>query len=404
MTAGRRSFGRVGTFLLIGGLSALILPAVLVQADAAGDRSPFPAELLLRPEAFPNDLERLGGGLGKQVAPFLKEPEIGKGPVFRYVLRFGKDTNNAVALLWDRTNGKLYLDLNHNTDLTDDPAGVFVSPHVGHFTQTFTNVTLPLRTAERPHPAILTLTFASERAATWSQLQVTSRSIWQAKVVSGGAAWQVAVLDSLLDAKGPVPGKFFLLRPWEARTNYVYIEDPRSGLVAFPERLFWLGQAVRLERHFETNNGTPLCRLKLSPQPAPVIELKRSGDYVYYATLRDAHGYTAVLREPGNTIQLPQGRYTLSTVWLKKGDAEAWLLPYKGVVLDATNPTNVCLGGPLTNRVAVARQGRTLNMNYQLVGAGGASYQLMQQDREKPPEFAVYHQGRKVFSGKFAYG
>ena len=58
--------------------------------------------------------------------PFLKEPELSKQGVFRSVLRFGKkDTNNAIALIWDQPKSKLYLDLNRNLDLTDDPAGVF---------------------------------------------------------------------------------------------------------------------------------------------------------------------------------------------------------------------------------------------------------------------------------------
>jgi hypothetical protein len=54
--------------------------------------------------------------------------------------------------------------------------------------------------------------------------------------------------------------------------------------------------------------------------------------------------------------------------------------------------------------VRLTRQGRKLNMDYQLVGADGGSYRLAQQDRSNPPEFTVYHGARKVQSGKFAFG
>ena len=43
-------------------------------------------------------------------------------------------------------------------------------------------------------------------------------------------------------------------------------------------------------------------------------------------------------------------------------------------------------------------------MNYRLKGADGGSYRLAQQDRSKPPEFTVYHGGKKVLSGKFEFG
>src|SRR5271169_4061525 len=40
-------------------------------------------------------------------------------------------------------------------------------------------------------------------------------------------------------------------------------------------------------------------------------------------------------------------------------------------IIDATVPTNAVLGGPLTNWVALTRQGRKLRMDYKLVGADG---------------------------------
>jgi len=214
----------------------------------------------------------------------------------------------------------------------------------------------------------------------------------------------VAVMDNLFGPEGPAAAKFLLLRPWAVRTNRVSFYDPTSGIVPFPSHLFWLGRPFQLERRFETGGETPVCKLEFTPQQPPLTELKLSGEFVYYAVLRDTNGYTAVLREPAGTVQVPQSVYTVSAVWLKKGPAEAFRLVGEPLVVKATAATNLVLGGPLTNSVTLSRYGRKLNMNYQLVGADGGSYRLAQLDPTKPPEFTVYHSGKKVQSGSFAFG
>ena len=141
--------------------------------------------------------------------------------VFRSRLRFGKDTNNAIALIWDQPKRKLYLDLNRNLDLTDDPAGVFSSTNKG-FQQVFTNVTLPLRTATGLHPAILDLRlFSGRRRGTGLHAQLHSRSSVAGQGGVPGEEWQVAAVDNLFGVEGPTAAKFLLLRPWAARTNRV---------------------------------------------------------------------------------------------------------------------------------------------------------------------------------------
>ena len=371
--------------------------------EPAGGSSEFPREVVLRPGAVPYELENGSWDFDKTNAPFLKEPETSQQHVFRFLLRFGKDTNNAIALIWDQPKHKLYLDLNRNLDLTDDPAGVFNSAGKG-FQQVFTNVTLPLKTATGLHPARLDLHLFTDAQGSWAQARLYSRSLWQAKVAPGGEEWQVAVVDTLFGPGGPTAAKFLLLRPWAARTNRVSFYDLTSGIVPFPSHLLWLGQPFQLGRRFETGGETPVCKLEFTPQQPPLTELKFSGESVYYAVLRDTNGYTAVLREPPGTVQVPQGVYTANAVWLKKGPAEAFRLAGEPVLINATTPTKVVLGGPLTNSVTLTRQGRKLNLNYQLVGADGGAYRLAQQDPAKPPEFTVYHGGKKVLSGLFAFG
>ena len=81
-----------------------------------------------------------------------------------------------------------------------------------------------------------------------------------------------------------------------------------------------------MERRFDRAAGTPVCKLEFTPQQPPLTEVKLSGEFLYYAVLRATNGYTVVLREPPGTVKVPQGVYTASAVWLKKGPAEAFRL------------------------------------------------------------------------------
>lgn len=386
-------------------LAVLALRMAVAQGAVPNGGSPVvPHELVLQQQVVTYDLETVYWTLDATNTAFVKEPELSQQGVFRGVLQFGrKDTNNAIALIWDQPKGGLYLDLNRNLDLTDDPAGVFRSSKKGS-QQVFTNVTVLLRTAGGRHPAIVDLRLWSDGAGRPTHAQVHSRSLWQAKVGFAGEEWQVAALDDPFGPEGPAFAKFLLLRPWTARTNLLSLRDLTSGMVRFPDQLFWLGQAFHLERRFETQDGAPVCKLEFTPQQPPLTEVKLSGESLCYAVLRATNGYTVVLREPPGTMKVPQGIYTANAVWLKKGAAEAFRLGDAPLLVNATAATNLVLGGPLTNSVTLARYGRKLNMNYRLVGADGGSYRLAQRGTATPPDFTVYHGGKKVLSGVFAFG
>lgn len=62
-----------------------------------------------------------------QTGAFKKEPPLGKGKpnIRRGRLNPPNGDTNSIPFLWDCAQGKLYLDLNRNEDLTDDPAGTF---------------------------------------------------------------------------------------------------------------------------------------------------------------------------------------------------------------------------------------------------------------------------------------
>jgi hypothetical protein len=402
--AGCRTSLTLKTLLLVCVLVALAPRMASAQAIVSnGSSADVPREIVLRPEVVPYDLENANWNLALAKVPFRKEPELSPRHVFRSRLQFDKDTNNAIALIWDQPKHKLYLDLNRNLDLTDDPAGVFSSTNKG-FQQLFTNVTLPVGTPTGLHRAPLDVYLFSDAQGNWAQVQLHSHSLLQAKVTFQAEDWQVAAVDSLFSSPGPTAAKFLLLRPWAARTNRVSLYYPPYGIVPFPRRLFWLGQAFQIEPRFDTGGETAVCKLELTPQQPPLADLTLSGESLGYALLCATNGYTVLLHDPPGTVKVPQGVYTVSAVWLKKGPVEAFRLPGEPRVVNALTNSRLVLGGPLTNSVALERSGRKLFMNYRLQGADGEFYCLAQQDRSKPPEFTVYHGGKKVLSGQFQFG
>ena len=186
MTAGCRTSARLITFILVWPLVALALRIAPAQGIVSnGGSADVPREVVLRPQLVPYELGSVNGNLAQPNTPFLKEPELSQRHVFRRVLQFGKDTNNAIALIWDQPKRKLYLDLNRNLDLTDDPAGVFVSTNKG-LTQLFTNVTLPLKTATGSSPALLDLRLSSDAEGNWMQAQLVSQLLLAGKGGAGG--------------------------------------------------------------------------------------------------------------------------------------------------------------------------------------------------------------------------
>ena len=373
------------------------------QETSVSDRSQFPSEIVLQPETVADELEHSDRVAEPPPGPFLKEPGLSANHISRGVLHFGKDTNNAFALIWDQPKHKLSLDLNHNLDLTDDPGGVFTSTNKGD-SQWFLNVTLPLRTQAGLHPARLDLEMFVIDQAKGTLVRLASRTLWQARVANKGEDWQVAVVDRLLDTMEPTAGKFLLVRPWSAHTNRVDVNTTMWGAVPVPEQLFWLGKAFRLERRFEAAGDGTVCKLALTPQQPPLAALKLSGDFLSYAMLQATNGYTLVLPGPAATWDVPQGVYAVRSVWLKRGAAEAFRRDYTPLSIDATSATNLVLGGPLTNTVGMQRYGRRLLVGHLVKGADGAEYRLVQDGWKPWPEFAVYHGGKKVFTGKFQPG
>jgi hypothetical protein len=344
--------------------------------------------------------------VSRRSAPFRKEPTLSRNNVTRGMLQLGGGASNEMAFAWDRNAGKLYLDLNRNLDLTDDPAGVFLKV-VGSwpsYYQSFTNVHLPLRTPAGECETLMVLIFYGYGGLRCS---ATIQSFWQGKVTLQGVEWQMGLLPRGLEPPRAWEDGTLLLRPWSRHNESFSTYDDSLEAFPFSRELFVGNHAYQLQCADEVQGNAPKVRVQFTEQQPRLGELKITGDSVRRVTL-EGGDYMVVIDRPAPVVKVPVGNYKRFKVCLKKGDVEAHLdaraqAAAGRISINAGTPAVLTAGGPLTNSVSISRQGRTLMLNYQLVGAAGG-YQVSDPYRVHPPEFTVYQGDKKIGSGKFQYG
>jgi hypothetical protein len=349
-----------------------------------------------------------GVALRTQTTPFKKEPAAVSGKIVRGVLNFGGGSSNAIAFLWQRDAGKLYLDLNRNQDLTDDPAGVFsVRGAARVYYQTFTNVHLLFNTASGQCRMLVDMNLYDFGSQPNCYFMV--RSFWQGKLTLQGRDWQAGIIQNGLDQSGSFENSRLLLRPWEKRNQPFAAEDGLLASVPFSRKVFVDGHAYKLDCIAGSQNGEARPALRFTEQSVPLGALNITGQFIHRLVLTGGP-YVVVLDQPAGVVKIPTGSYNQPDIRLEQNGVEAFcrnssqMQIGRRITVDDKTTAVLHMGGPLTNSVTASRQGQDLNLNYCLVGAGGETYQLARQDRSKPPEFAVYKGGKKIASGTFEFG
>ena len=396
----------VGTLALAVGLAGISLGA---ETDPPSSPSPAPSQVVrLEYSELDHSLIDLGLSVTAQPLPFRKEPAFGRRNILRGSLRFGNDPDQAVPFAWDNTEGRLFLDLNGNQDLTDDPAGAFSSPRSrrSRTFQTFTNVHLNFRTAAGSHPLLIDLNL--HRADNGLGGYAGLRSFWETKLTFQGRDWQFAAIENLPGQIGSLRGSYLLLRPWESRNELVTFFGGSLIASGFSRDLFLQDRAFRLNCAYEKVGNSPSYKVELQPRQPALGQLQLTGQSLGRVILRSPD-FMVILDSPGSTVSIPVGTYAEQDVYLKHGTSAAYQDPTRRPTLKTVNvnegsTTVLAAGGPLTNSVTVTQRGKRLILGHQIVGADGASYQLMNRDRSKPPRFVIHQSGKTIASGNFEFG
>ena len=348
--------------------------------------------------------------VGVSVTPrseaFAKEPATVPGKIVRGVLNFD-GASNAIPFLWQRDAGRLYLDLNRNRDLTDDPDGALLARLARPLNyQVFTNAHFVLATPSGRCPVVADLIFWDYGAR--PGCSVSPRSFWQGKLTLAGQDWQVGIVPNLSKPADSAEGSQMLLRPWARRNAPFNMTGSSLDAFAFPPKVFVGGHAWQISVQRGSGDGEFRPTLQFSEQSVALGELKITGQFIRRLILPGG-SYLVVLDQPAATVKVPVGNYSSPNILLEQGGAEAycnamqWQLG-KRIAVDEQTPGTLIAGGPLTNSAVITRHGQDLRLDYRLLGAGGQAYQPANADRSHPPQFAVFKGGKKIASGNFEFG
>ena len=346
-----------------------------------------------------------------QSAAFKKEPAAAAGKVVRGVLNFGGDSSNSISFVWQRDARKLFLDLNRNQDLTDDAAGTFSSrAEMPLNYQTFSNVRLPLTTAQGRCQLLADVNIYDFGARPNCNLAV--RCFWQGKVTLHGQDWQVGAIPTIWVKKNGSKDVSFenhlLLRPWEKQNQAFSTFSGSLDAVPFSQKIFFAGHAYQLDWLAAAPSGEVKPNLQFTEQSVALGDLKITGQFIQRLILPSGN-YLVVLDNPAATVKVPTGSYNQPNIRLEQGGTAAFLNPGQPpsgnrISVNDKTPAILAAGGPLTNSLTATRHGQDLRLDYRLVGAGGATYQMVEQNRAHPPEFAVFKGDKKIASGNFEFG
>jgi hypothetical protein len=396
--------------LSVGCLAVCGLGSLVRAADSVPSRSPPTNAITVRLEyqEAASAVNYWGVSVRAQTNPFPKEPAAVPGKTFRGVLNFGGNSSNSIPFVWQRDARKLFLDLNRDRDLTNDAAGVFsarVASSIDY--QTFTNVHLLFNTASGRCPLFADVSFYAYSAQPNCEFMV--RSFWQGRVTLNGRDWQVGIVQNDLKQSDSLGNSQLLLRPWETRSRPFTTSDGTLATVSFSRKLFVDGHAYQLNLETQSPDGEVKPALRFTEQSVALGEVKITGKFIQRLVLWDGPN-PVVLDEPAGTVAVPIGSYGQPSVLLQQGGTKAYQINYSRpassnwVSVNSNTPVVLNVGGPLTNSVIATREGQDLRLNYRLIGAGGATYRLVNLDSSKPPTFAIYKGDRKIASDNFQFG
>ena len=341
-------------------------------------------------------------GIRIQTAAFRKEPALDRRNVIRGVLPWGTRSEQAIPFIWEKGQGRLYLDLNRNRDLTDDAKGVLDSASRAN-SQSFTNIHLVLPTASGDRPVRLRLTFTSYGAG-GVNVQAGLCSYWQTKISPRGNEWQFGLVEELLAENGSLPPQWMLLRAWAERQRPFNLLSASPDFCGITKNVFFDNRAYGLDFHYEAGGDAPKYRVTFKEQSLPLGELTVTGANLHRLILGAPTWMTLLLDRPAGTMKVPAGSYSVDEIWLRKGEVEVVRLGAGRVTVDPERAATLVAGGPLTNSVEVKDDPYGLYIRYKLVGADGGAYKLPRPDYEHPPEFAVFQGTNRVATDKFQYG
>ena len=328
-------------------------------------------------------------------------------------------SGHPIGMAWDRKAGRVWLDLNGNRDLTDDPEGFFETTDRGA-AQTFTNAHLTALT--RRGPAKVCLDLALEWREGTCLASGRARCCLAGKLELGGQVWQVAYVSEFFDFKSPVQEGAFMARPWDpSLEGRAWPATMAVGMPGFAfsgpnadgvrwrqaSTVLFGGNAWSVEGRETETNGPPAMILEVRGEARERGVIELTGSNVTRVLLGQGNrwGWAPVV---ANRFEIAEGRYSIGGMGINSGGVMVYAARSTSRYLDVKKGvTNRFVAGmPLTNRVEASREGHSIRVACQTLDAGGLVNLVssMGGQNQPRPEFSIWKGGRRVAAGPLEYG
>ena len=341
---------------------------------------------------------------GKEIA-FKKEPDFGEKDIVRGSIPAGREGKDHICFAWDSTDRTLYLDLNRNLDLTDDPSGVFKYDNKTYtFPQLFADIPIEfLHNSVRHHYQIDVRLYGSSRHPYGN---VIVRSGWQGDIELYGKKWTLTVLDNM-DGVIEEKDSFFLhpVREDGAQQNDMSF----INMFSIQPELFFDGHGYDISYDIESGETETELKATFTETHPDCTQLTIDGQYIKRLILienKNNRAPSVILDSPGTTVMIPARTYESQRVIVDSDDSLGFYYADFSKKLSVTGQGAVTLkaGAPLINSVKAIPNGRFLQLQYQLNGNGGELYRQVNTNFQKAPKYAIYHKDTMITSGSFRYG
>jgi len=338
--------------------------------------------------------------------PFEKEPDFADREILRGVLRcFGPANDEyGVNFAWDKDERKLYVDMNRDGDLTNDPNGVLESQDTsrGQYQQHgFPEFPLVFSTDKGIFRYRLS---ANMWDYPWQkEASFRIRSGYAGTIQLHGVWWNFDVDDKL---RGQIRSDSNLSVHQDKGDSTNFISS-----LSVPKSLFLDGRCYDLAFEFrKSDSGYPALWCELTEKTVSTGKLRIESKWVNQLVLGD----NAILILPESVegvVTAPSGDFTVKQCNLKYDKEKSAVSPDRlneiKVAVSETGENVLRIGGPLNHQVKIRRTGRVLKFDYELVGAGGEKYDaraIAGYVGDNKPSVAIYKGDMQVGSGSFEYG
>jgi hypothetical protein len=378
-------------------LGALFIASTLCWGQVAADHIQDVTALLDYRESGGSATGRIVFDDDLELVKVPATPTSSDAATLRGYLKTDPRPENCMAFFWHIDQQKLYLDLNLNRDLTDDPNGVYANQETGNPKnyQRFHDIHIVIPRQGINYPYHLGTVSLNCYGQGHTSGYVSIHCGYHAQITLGAQYWDFTISE---DLDGALTGQDWMqIRPSQS--------GGQSASFSIPKALFLNDRGYAVDSKFVSDDRRAQIQLSLLPRELPLGQLHLTGKHLAYLLFKSSDVTVPVFNPEETPVTMPAGSYSCDAIRLDPGLNRARIYPNRlelTVTVTTDQITTFRAGAPLKPVITASRAGPAIKLDFELHGQAGETYQV--NNREQRPGFAVYKGPLKIDSGQFEYG